>query len=191
MATFRDKDARDFRIVSQQKTTSSTDFNKIKVGGRTLANDVVATALLNKKRPPKFKKEDVARAIEQRNIKLLRAISNFFFESSGIYSRLCRYMAYLFRYDWFVTPIIYDSKISTEKVIEGWYKSVTLLENSGLKKNFGDIALSVIKNGCYYGYLIKQPDAAYLQELPVDYCRSRYKLNGRPAVEFNIKYFET
>lgn len=29
-----------------------------------------------------------------------------------------------------------------------------------------------------------------LQELPPDYCRSRYKLNGRHAVEFNIKFFD-
>ena len=191
MATFRDKDMRDFRITSQQKNSRSTDFNKIKVGNKVLANDVVATALLNKNRSLKFTKTDVEQAIEQRNIQTLRSISNFFFESSGIYSRLCRYMAYLFRYDWFVTPIVYDSKINTGKIIEGWYKSVVLLENSGLKKSFGDIALSVIKNGCYYGYLIKQPDAVFLQELPVNYCRSRYKLNGRPAVEFNIKYFET
>lgn len=191
MATFRDKDMRDFRIISQQKTLNSTDFNKIKVGNKTLANDVVMTTLFAKKRPPKFKEEDIDRAIEARDIKTLRAISNYFFESSGIYSRLCRYMAYLFRYDWFVVPVVYDSKINLEKIVEGWYKSVVLLENSRLKKNFGDIALSVIRNGCYYGYLIKQQDAVLLQELPVDYCRSRYKLNGRPAIEFNIKYFET
>lgn len=191
MATFRDKNERDFRIISQQKTLRPTDFNKIKVGSRTLANDVTLNVLSAKRRPPKYTRESVEEAIQKRDIKALRAISNFFFESSGIYSRLCRYMAYLFRYDWFVTPIIYDSKISDEKVVEGWYKAVGLLENSGLKKNFGDIALSVIKNGCYYGYLIKQPGAVFIQELPVDYCRSRYRLNGRPVVEFNIKYFET
>lgn len=29
-----------------------------------------------------------------------------------------------------------------------------------------------------------------MQELPLNYCRSRYKLNGRNVVEFNIKYFD-
>jgi len=33
-------------------------------------------------------------------------ISNFFYKTSGIYSRLCRYMAYLYKYDWFITPYI-------------------------------------------------------------------------------------
>jgi len=36
----------------------------------------------------------------------MRDISNFFYKSSGIYSRLCRYMAYLYKYDWFITPYI-------------------------------------------------------------------------------------
>jgi len=36
----------------------------------------------------------------------MREISNFFYKTSGIYSRLCRYMAYLYRYDWFITPYI-------------------------------------------------------------------------------------
>lgn len=36
----------------------------------------------------------------------MREISNFFYRTSGIYSRLCRYMAYLYKYDWFITPYI-------------------------------------------------------------------------------------
>jgi len=36
----------------------------------------------------------------------MRDISNFFYKHSGIYSRLCRYMAYLYKYDWFITPYI-------------------------------------------------------------------------------------
>ena len=99
-------------------------------------------------------------------------------------------MAFLFRYDWVVNPMIYDEKLKKEKVIEGWYKACTLLENSNLKKEFGEIALKVIKNGCYYGYKIAQKSVGYLQELPVSYCRSRYELNGMPAVEFNLKYFD-
>jgi len=33
-------------------------------------------------------------------------ISNFFYRTSGIYARLCRYMAYLYKYDWFITPFV-------------------------------------------------------------------------------------
>ena len=30
----------------------------------------------------------------------------------------------------------------------------------------------------------------YIQELPVNYCRSRFYANGRPVVEFNMRYFD-
>lgn len=47
-----------------------------------------------------------------------------------------------------------------------------------------------MRDGCFYGYAIKQKNAAFIQELPIKYCRSRYELNGRPVVEFNVKYFD-
>jgi len=40
------------------------------------------------------------------DINKMRDISNFFYRTSGIYSRLCRYMAYLYKYDWFIAPYI-------------------------------------------------------------------------------------
>jgi hypothetical protein len=48
----------------------------------------------------------VLNAIEQGDIEKMREISNFFYKTSGIYARLCRYMAYLYKYDWYVTPFI-------------------------------------------------------------------------------------
>lgn len=64
------------------------------------------------------------------------------------------------------------------------------LENSNLKQVFGRCALSVIKNGCYYGYILDKGTAAYLQELHPDYCRSRYEIDGNAAIEFNIQFFD-
>lgn len=192
MAEVRDKDQRDFRLKNSAKSSVPTNlnFNKIKVGRETLKNDVTADLDYWYKRSNKIDRKKVEKAIKNHNLAELRSISNFYFDKSGIYSRLCRYMAFLFRYDWVVNPMIYDEKLKKEKVIEGWYKACTLLENSNLKKEFGEIALKVIKNGCYYGYKIAQKSVGYLQELPVSYCRSRYELNGMPAVEFNLKYFD-
>ena len=34
----------------------------------------------------------------------MREISDFYFKTCGIYSRILRYMAYMYNYDWFVTP---------------------------------------------------------------------------------------
>lgn len=190
MANFKDKNDRDFRLVRQSpQNKTPLDFNKIKVGKDTLKDDVTANLDFWYKPNRRIKRDQVNRAIENKSLKELRDISDYFYERSGIYSRLCRYMAYLYRYDWFITPVVSDSKIKDSKIIEGWYKSSLYLENCKLKKSFGEIALKVIKYGCYYGYRIDKKAASYLQELPVNYCRSRYELNGKPAVEFNIKYF--
>lgn len=193
MATLKDRNERDFRLISSNQP--KMDFNKIKVGKQTLSNDValdLERAIFNNNLGPKRKitKEQVEKAIEQNNVKELRRISNIFFRKSGIYSRLCRYMAYLYKYDWFITPMVYDHKLKNAKVIEGWYKSSRYLENSRLRRLFGEIALKVVREGCYYGYRMDQESACYLQELPINYCRSRYQLNGRPAIELNLKYFD-
>lgn len=170
-----------------------TDYNSIKVGGKRLKDDVTADVdaiveSIHSRKP--IKKKDVVDAFAKNDIKKLRAVSEFFFRTNGIYSRLCRYMAYLYKYDWIVTPIRSDGKVPDGKVVEGWMKSLLLLDGCNLKQVFGDIALKVMKRGCYYGYIIRQKSAVYLQELPIDYCRARYAHNGTRAVEFNVKYFD-
>ena len=185
-------DTKDFRLVASAGSARSPhDFNKMKIDGSTFRDDVtMRISAFDNPKYRKIKKPDIMRALEHNDAKELRAISNYFFIKSGIYSRLCRYMAYLFRYDWFVTPVRYDDKIKDDKVIEGWLKSNAFLERCQLKRIFGEIALKVLRNGCYYGYRIEQKDAAFLQELPINYCRTRYKLNNNPIIEFNVKFFD-
>jgi hypothetical protein len=50
--------------------------------------------------------------------------------------------------------------------------------------------LNVIKDGAYYGYIVPSSKGVIIQELPINYCRSRYSVGGRPAVEFNMKFFD-
>ena len=98
MAFYKEKHQRDFRLHTSSNT-STLDFSKIKVGRNTL-NGEIATLIDYHKSPNRlYDKEAVERAIHRRDIKEIRRISNYFFETSGIYSRLCRYMAYLYRYD--------------------------------------------------------------------------------------------
>lgn len=163
-----------FGLTANNSSRPSRDFGRIKVGRTTLTEDAYLDLDYLKPRQKKIKRAQVERAINNQDIKALREISEYFFYADGIYGRLCRYMAYIYRYDWFITPIRYDDKITDEKVIEGWYKASRLLDNSDLKRLFGEISLKVIKLGCYYGYALIQKNAVYIQELPVEYCRSRY-----------------
>lgn len=182
------------RTVDGEIEDKAYVFNKVKVGSSTIRNDVFADIAAMARKTPgrrKYCRRDVERAIEDNDVRFLREISNVYFDRSGIYSRLCRYMAYLYRYDWYLTPITQKTNPSSpQKIVSDWYAASRVLENSRLKQNFGEIALKVIRNGCYYGYAVEQENSCFLQELPVNYCRARYEYNGKPAVEFNIRYFD-
>lgn len=198
----------DFGVVPQERQhveiptkTILNNFNSIRVGKKNLDDEGIAISYPqavkkygnNGKYLRPIKREDVEKLLLANNVVELRKLSELYFRKSGIYSRLCRYMANLYRYDMFVTPIVYDQSLyetKSEKIVEGWYKSCRYLENSNLKRTFGDIALKVIKRGCYYGYKLVGKNGCYIQELPVEYCRSRYSVNGTSAVELNVKFFD-
>ena len=132
----------------------------------------------------------IYRALADNDAQTLRDISNYFYKTSGIYSRVCNYFATLYRYDWYVVPESYDEKVKEEKIVGDFNKVLNYLDNSAIKKVCGDIALSVIKNGAYYGYVVDSNDGIILQELPVNYCRSRYNIGNMPTVEFNMRFFD-
>lgn len=190
------------QIVDNLKNTTDTsainsfepvDFSKIKIGAKTLTDAVYNLGDLKKVDRRLTNKEYILKAIHNCDFEAMREISNFYYKTSGIYARLCRYMAYLYRYDWLVTPYINENTENAkvdEKVLQNFYQVLLYLDNFEVKRFFGEVALKVIRNGCYYGYMIPQNQRMAIQELPVSYCRSRFSVNGRPAVEFNMKYFD-
>lgn len=190
-----------FNIITGQQDTNvelptgyqgipSIDFNKIKVGAKNLDDAIFKLGDLKKINPRLADKETVLRAIDTYDLKTMREISDFFYKTSGIYARIIRYMAFMYRYDWFVTPYVNDEKIKNEKLLTGFHNSLMTLDNFGVKKTLGEIALKVLLHGAYYGYKVKTADGIVLQELPPNYCRSRFNHGKKPAVEFNMKFFD-
>ena len=142
------------------------DFAKIKVGAKTLEDAILDLGDYQKVDKRLTQKEAIFKSLYNNDYEEMREISNFYFETSGIYSRLCKYMAYMYRYDWMVTPYI-NEDVASEKdqnaALTEFYKILLYLDNSELKKLFGEIALKVVKNGCYYGYLIPKTNRMSVQ----------------------------
>lgn len=167
------------------------DYNKIKIGVKTLDDAVMNLGEIPKVGGYRINKGMVLRALAEKDLPTLRMISDYFYNISGIYQRACNYFAQLYRYDWYVIPEVFDDTgIKEEKILKDFNKVLGYLDNSYIKKVCGDIALKVVKNGCYYGCLIEGPDAIVLQDLPIKYCRSRFMRGGMPVVEFNMAYFD-
>ena len=129
--------------------------------------------------------------MSENNLVEMRNISNFYYNLNGIYQRICNYAAYLYRYDWYLVPEIHDNTVKEEKMLADFSRILNFLDNSYIRKTCGDIALDVIKEGAYYGYIIPNATGLVLQQLPIGYCRSRYKVGNKPAIEFNMKFFDT
>lgn len=176
-------------IPVEGNTIPNIDYSKIKVGVKQL-NDAVINLGAYKKLNPNMTKENIQRAIARGDIEFMREASEFYFKISGIYARLCKHLANFYRYDWFITPFTPSDKVTNEKILEGFNKSSQYLDAFGVKEYYGDVALKVMRQGCYYGYVIRDNDTAQVQELLPKYCRSRYSVKGRPAIEFNMKFFD-
>ena len=192
--------AKGFNIVRTRDTDYSgssgyqgapgLDFSKIKVGTQTLDDAIIKLGELKKINPNLATKGNVLRAIHEYDLKTMRDISEFFYKISGIYARIIRYMAFMYRFDWMVTPYVNDEKANKDKLLKGFYKCLTDLDNFGVKKSLGEISFEVLLYGAYYGYKVETKDGLVLQQLPVNYCRSRYNCGKKPAVEFNMKFFD-
>ncbi len=166
------------------------DFKRLGTKAKLSDNAILDLGMLSTSKNNFEDIEDIVKAIADRDYAYLREVSNYYFDASGIYGRLCRYMAYLLTFDWMVTPYIVSDSMKDEKVLSEFNKVLVYLDSINCKVSFKEIALSVIKNGVYYGYLRENATSSTIQELPIGYCRSRYKLNGMDAVEFNVKYFD-
>jgi hypothetical protein len=170
-----------------------TEFKSIRVGLKKLEDAVLdVNSMKECLCGHRFiNKRTIYEALAHNDLRELRHISNFFYNTSGIYQKLCNYIAYMYRYDWYVVPEIYDDSVKEEKILKDFSRILNYLDNSYIKKNCGDIALEIVKNGAYYAYIVPSTTGLVLQQLPVDRCRSRYSVNGFPAVEFDMRYFDT
>jgi hypothetical protein len=96
----------------------------------------------------------------------------------------------MYRYDWYIVDEIYDESVDTKKIHKEFKKALNFLDNSYIRKTCMDIALSVIKNGCYYGCVVPSTQGIVFQELPVNYCRSIYSVGHTPIVELDMRFFD-
>lgn len=186
--------AKGFDMINNRLEEIPNEYKRIKVGVKSLEDAVLNLGSLNASLPAHgyAKKGTIIRALADNDLTELRNISNFYYNLNGIYQRVCNYFAFLYRYDWLVaTETASDAEVKEEKVLKDFAKILNFLDNSNIKKICGDIALSVIKDGAYYGYIVPCSDQLVLQQLPIGYCRSRYTVRGLPAVEFNMKFFDS
>ena len=166
------------------------EYGHIKSGTKQLADAVINLGAIEKSTKGYISKGVVLKALFDNDVPKLREISNYFYKTNGIYQRLCNYVATMYRYDWYVVPEVYKEGTKGEEIVKDLHKVLNFMDNSYISKICGEMALGVVKNGAYYGYLVPTSTGVIVQELPINYCRARYNVGNLPAVEFNMRFFD-
>lgn len=178
-------------VRDEDPILESRDYGKLRLGIKQVEDAIINLSTLRKVSTKYTDKAYILNAIDSRNLPTLREISQAFYEVSGLYQRFCRYMAQLYRYDWCVT--VYQEKkegANTNKLLTDYAKMLQYFDNSEIKRMLNDIALKIMINGVYYGMIVDMGTRFAIQELPPQYCRSRFSSGPVPMVELNMAFFD-
>ena len=139
-----------------------------------------------------FTVEEIEEIIRSGELSAIRELSRYFYRTNGRYRNNINFLANLFLYDTLVTPIYETGKGSKTQIIKAFYNACSFVEALNVKSTLARITREWLKSGIYYGILQEQGNKVVVQDLPPEYCRTRYKdLNDLPILEFNITYFIT
>lgn len=132
---------------------------------------------------------------EAKDIKAIRELSKWFAKTNGIYDRAVRYLSDIYRFDYLLYPNLdLDSELSekdNKNVLKNFNKLLEHFDNSSIQLMARRWASTVCTEGAYYGYICDDVnDKLVIQDLPIDYCRSRFLYRGKPLIEFNVRYFD-
>lgn len=178
--------------ILKTSTSPVDSYARLKMGGKTYKEALIDPEYYDKLDYRGYRdKEFIIRALINNDLPTLREISRYFYRTNGIYQKVVNYFATMYRYDWYMVPEIFAENIKEDKVTSDFLKVLSYFDNSNVKKLCGEIALSVIRDGVCYLYGYEGEDNIIVQELPYKWCRSKYKIKGIPAVEFNMSYFDT
>ena len=139
-----------------------------------------------------FTLEEIELIIRSGEISAIRELSRYYYRTNGRYRNTIDFLAALPLYDTMVTPIYESGKGSKAQIIKAFYNACAFVENLDVKNTLTRITREWLKSGVYYGILQEQGSKVVVQDLPLEYCRTRFKdFNNLSILEFNIQYFIT
>ena len=138
-----------------------------------------------------FDIEEIEEIIRMGDIDMLRQLSRYYYRTNSEYRENIDYLATLPFYDTIVTPIFEEGKGSQAQIVKAFYNACNFVDKLDPKNTFTRITKYWLINGMYNGILRQVGDRYSIQDLPLEYCRTRFKdFNNLNILEFNVTYFE-
>lgn len=130
-------------------------------------------------------------ALDQNDVATLRSLSRYFWNTSGIYRRIVLNFANLLTFDYVMVPKVTAEDYASSAFFKAKEDVTNYLSSNNVKEISREIALAVVREGSYYGYESEVGDGqSVFQKLPPEYCRTRFKMGGVYAMEFDFSYFD-
>lgn len=150
-----------------------------------------ANARNNAVRTHDFSIEEIEQIICSGDLDSLRELSRYYYRTNSEYRENIDYLATLPYYDTIVTPIFEEGKGSKAQIVKAFYNACTFVDDLDIRNTLTRITKAWLINGMYNGILRQVGDKVSIQDLPLEFCRTRFKdYNNLNILEFNITYFE-
>ena len=138
-----------------------------------------------------FTQDEILTIIRSGDIDQLRELSRYYYRTNSNYRNNIDFLAHLPLYNNVIIPIYEEGKGSSTQIIKAFHNACNFVDNLDIENTFAHITTEWLLNGVYYGILCAEGDKVTIQDLPLDYCRTRFKdLNNLNVLEFNLSYFE-
>lgn len=90
-----------------------------------------------------------------------------------------------------VIPVFQEGKGSKAQILKAFYNACDFVSKLDIPNTFSRITTEWLKTGIYNGILRKDGNKYIIQDLPLEYCRTRFKdFNNLNILEFDLNYFE-
>lgn len=142
-------------------------------------------------RDREFELDEIERIIREGDLETLRELSRYYYRTNGEYRNNIDFLARLFLYDTMVIPVFEEGKGSKAQIMKAFYSACNFVDHLDLPNTLMRITTEWLKVGIYNGILRKDGEKAVIHDLPLQYCRTRYKdFNNLNILEFNLHYFD-
>ena len=138
-----------------------------------------------------FELDEIEQIIREGDLESLRELSRYYYRTNGEYRNNIDFLARLFLYDTMVIPVFEEGKGSKTQILKAFYSACHFVDALNLPSTLMRITTEWLKTGIYNGILRKDGDKAVIHDLPLQYCRTRFKdYNNLNILEFNLHYFD-
>jgi len=140
---------------------------------------------------PDFTLDEIYDIIRNGQLEEARQLSLYFYRTNGEYRNNIDFLSTLPLYDTIVIPVM-SGKGSKAQIIKEFEAACKFVENLDVPNTFVHITKEWLKVGIYFGILQEDGDNVVIQDLPLDFCRTRFKdFHNLNILEFNLRYFSS